>query len=277
MHISEAFEPKSELVAYTMANVVASDGIDITQTFVNLFETKNKEGYTSCPITEEDLQPLAGRVVQGTRESDFEYLVKTWTGKKVAWVMGGDGLILFLKYSNVNALRAIGFEDRWMRTKLESGNRFRLGIFYQSDQCVPGTWDGILSVIDKHYPKSISMKVFQHGTALKETSFDEIETRARLSYLRGDSYYHVDTCRNDTRYMTDERFSECEGTLEECRGFLYHRLCLTGLFDGSGFTKDESGKLHVREYLQLNAPVRDIPGFRYLDIAIDSADLLPDA
>ncbi len=45
----------------------------------------------------------------------------------------------------------------------------------------------------------------------------------------------------------------------------------------SGFTKDASGQLHVREYLQLNVPVRDLPGFRYLDLAIDSGDLMPDA
>jgi hypothetical protein len=70
---------------------------------------------------------------------------------------------------------------------------------------------------------------------------------------------------------------ECEGTLEECRGFLYNRLDLAPLFDGSGYTKDFSGQLHVREYLQLNVPVRDLPGFRYLDLAIDSGDLMPDA
>jgi hypothetical protein len=32
--------------------------------------------------------------------------------------------------------------------KLEDGERVRLGIFYRSDQCVLGTWNGVFSLID---------------------------------------------------------------------------------------------------------------------------------
>ncbi len=70
---------------------------------------------------------------------------------------------------------------------------------------------------------------------------------------------------------------ECEGTLEEYRGFLYNRLGLSCLFDGSAFTKDLKGQLCAREYLQLNVPFRDPLGFRYLNLPIDTADLMPDA
>lgn len=276
------FRHKFELAAEAMTNVVQSDGIDIIQTFANFLEMKDKEGYIDSPMKEEHLQEIAGRASQGASEADFEYLQKFWTEKRLAWVMGGDGLVLFLKHSNVQALRAIGLEDRWMRKKLEMGGRFRLGIFYQSDQCVLGTWDGVLSMIDRFYSKSISTKILQHADALKQMSFKEIEARAKLSYLRDVSYFAVnelpaDGVLDDPRFMTEKRLSECEGTLEECRGFLYNRINLTELFDGSGFTKDASGQLHVREYLQLNVPVRDIPGFRYLDLPIDSNDLIPDA
>jgi hypothetical protein len=196
--------------------------------------------------------------------------------------MGDDGLILFLKQSNIQALRSIGCEDRWIRKKLEDGERFRLGVFYRSDKLVPTTWDGVLSLIDKYYPKSISIKIGRHADALKRISFDEIEACARLSHLQGASYFDINELvvngySTDTRFMSEERFLECQGTLGECCGFLYNRLGLSCLFDASSFNKDSSGQLCVREYLQPNAPVRDLPGFRYLDLAIDTADFMPDA
>ena len=265
-----------------MANVVTPNGSNIIQTFAKTFETKHKQDHANNTIKEEHLQQLAGRVAQGSSEEYFEYLQGNTNEKKFAWVMGGDGLILFLKQSNIQALRSLGAEDRWIRKRLEMGRRFRLGVFYRSDQCVPGTWDGILSLIDNYYPKAISTKIWWHADALKRMSFDEIDARARLSYLQGASYFDVSELSvngypSDPRFMSEERFLECEGTLEECRGFLYNRLDITRLFDGSGYTKDSSGQLHVREYLQPNVPVRELPGFRYLDLAIDSGDLMPDA
>ena len=263
-------------------DAVALEDVDIIQKYAYFLERKGKEGYGSSPIPEEHLQEIAGRASQGSTEEHFEYLQKIWMGRKFAWVMSGDGLTLFLRYSNLQALRALGCDDRWIRKRLEMGRHFRLAVFYQSNQCVPATWDSIFSLIDKYYSKSISMKVSRHADELKQMSFDEIEARARLSYLQGASYFEVnelpvDGHINDPRLMIEERFSECEGTLEECRGFLYTALCLTNLFDGSGFTKDSNGQLHVREYLQLNKPVRDLPGFRYLYLPIDSSDFTPDA
>jgi hypothetical protein len=112
------------------------------------------------------------------------------------------------------------------------------------------------------------MKIFQYRDAFKQMSFDEIETGTRLSYLQGASYFDVDNlsingCSTDPRFMSEERLLESEETLEECRGFLYNQLCVSDLFDGSDFTKDPTGQLHVREYLQLNVPVQELPGLRY--------------
>ncbi|CAF1410371.1 unnamed protein product [Adineta ricciae] len=260
-----------------MANQIISDDENIIERFTKIFQSKHKSDNGENTMSEEDLDMMAGRVSQGSNEVDFEYLQKR---KKFAWVMGGDGLNLFLKQSNIQALRSIGFEDRWIRRKLEAGRRFRLGIFYRSDQRVLATWDGILSLIDQHFPKPISTKICQHADAFKSMTFDEIETRARSTYLKGASYFDVDQmCGNgiatEPRLMTEERFLACEGTLEESRGFLYNRLAAASLFDGSGFTKDSNGQLHVREYLQPSVPVCDLPGFRYLDIPIDNNDLMP--
>lgn len=262
-----------------MTNLIAADDKNIIERFSEIFKKKDQPDDIHCTISEEDLNQLAGRASQGSDEAYFEYLQGV---RRFAWVMGGDGLSLFLKQSNVQALRSLGFEDRWIRKRLEMGRHFRLGVFYKSDQCILATWDGILSQIDKCFPKSISTKICQHADALKSMSFAEIEDRARLSYLQEASYYDVSQLPvngfvNDPRYMTEERFMACEGTLEESRGFLYNTVALSDLYDGSGFTKDSTGKLHVKEYIQLNSPVRDLPGFRYLNISIDSNDLIPDA
>jgi hypothetical protein len=260
-----------------MANVAAPDSNITIETFAKIFETKDKQDDVISTIKEEHLRQITGRVTCGSKEADFEYLQKHSGGaRKFAWVMGGDGLILFLKQSNIQALCSIGSNPRGIRKKLEYGQHFRLGVFYNSDQCVPTTWDGVFSLIDNYYPKTISMKICRHRDALKRMSFDEIEDRARSSYLHGAFYSEINQLTDDPRFMSEERFLECEGTLEESRGFLYSRLGLSRLFDGSGFTKDVNGQLYAREYLQLNMPVRDLPGFRYLDLAIDSADLIPD-
>jgi hypothetical protein len=265
-----------------MTNVVASDSNINIEIFAKLFETKHKQDDANITIKEEHLRQIAGRVTQGSNEADFEYLQKDKSAKKFAWVMSGDGLNLFLKQSNIQALRSIGFEDRWIRKKLEDGDFFRLGVFYRSDKSVLATWDRVLSLIDNYYPKPIAVKIWRHAEALKRMTFDEIEGRARLSYLHGGSYFDIDELAvsgysDDSRFMSEERFLVCEGTLEESRGFLYNRLGLSRLFDGSGFTKHSSGQLFAQEYLQPNVPIRDLPSFRYLDLAIDSADLMSDA
>ena len=202
--------------------------------------------------------------------------------KTFTWVIGDDGLTLFLTQSNLQVLRSLGFEDRSIRKKLEDGKHFLLCVFHRSDNWIPATWDGVLSLVDYHYSNTVSSKIRRHVDALKQMSFDEIETRARLSYLAGASYSDVtqlviDGNTSDPRFMSEERFSECEGTLEESRGFLYNRLGLSRLFDGSGFTKDPYGQLIVREYLQPNVPVQDIAGFQYLNLPIDATELAPDA
>ncbi len=144
------------------------------QTFVELFERKNQNNIYSDSIHHKNLQQLAGHVTNGSKEEDFAYLQKAGTAKRLAWVIGDDGLTLFLTQSNLQAVRSIGYEDRSIRKKLEDGLHFRLGIFYKSDKCVPATWDGVLSLVDAHYPNSISSKIRRHVDALKKMSFDEI-------------------------------------------------------------------------------------------------------
>jgi len=273
---------KDSCLLYLHVISMMTDVHDALEKFTDIFERKNRNEIINDSIDVECFRQLAGRVTRGLKEEHFTYLQKNRTVKKFAWVMGADGLILFLREpSNLQVLHSLGFEDVWIRKRLEDGEKFRLGIFPQSDQCVPATWDGIMTLIDRYYSNNISNKVRQHIETLKQMTYDEIEARARLSYLNGASYFDVnelaiDGCSNDPRFMSDERFAECKGTLEQTRGFLYNRLGLSAFYDGSGFTKDKHGQLAVREYMQLNIPVRDISGFRYLNLPIDDNELTPD-
>jgi hypothetical protein len=66
------------------------------QTFVKIFESKDKYDVNSNSIDHEQLWQLAGRVTRGSKEAYFVYLQKDAAAKKFAWVMGDDGLSLFL-------------------------------------------------------------------------------------------------------------------------------------------------------------------------------------
>ena len=162
-----------------MTDGITLDNNFTIETFEKSFNNKDKRLDAYNTVNEENLHNIVGRVIRGSEEVHFTCLEDH--ANKFAWVMDGDGLIRFLIQTNIEALRAIGFEDQWMQMKLEDGERFRLGIFYRSDQYVLGTWDGIFSLIDNYYSKPISMKICQYRDALKQMSFDETETRARLS------------------------------------------------------------------------------------------------
>ncbi|CAF2050390.1 unnamed protein product, partial [Rotaria magnacalcarata] len=192
-----------------MTNEPIQASNNAVQAFAKSFETKHTQDYASDTIKDDDLQKLVGRVTCGSKEMDFEYLQKNPDAKKFSWIMGDDGLSLFLKQSNIQALRSIGLEDRWIRKKLENGKLFRLGVFYRSDACIPTSWDEVFSLIDTYYPKSISIKIRQHADVLKRMNFDEIEARARSSYLRGSSYFEISMSAvngfsADPRYMSEE-------------------------------------------------------------------------
>lgn len=273
---------RSKMCSSTTTDAMKLDKNTAIQTYAELFEKKGSHGVNIDSINHDFLQQLAGRMTRGSQESHFAYLQKDRSAKKFAWVMGDDGLTRFLTQSNLEALRSIGCEDQWIRKKLEDGEYFRLGIFPRSNECVLATWDGIFSLIDRHYSETISSKIRRQAQALKQTNYDEIEARARISYLGGCSYFDInemgtDGYSTDPRFMSEERFSQCQGTLEECRGFLYNRMGLSRLFDGSGYTKDSNNHLIVREYLQPNVPVQNIPDFRYLNLPIDDTDLMPNA
>lgn len=80
-----------------MANMVSSDNGTIIETFAKVFQNKDKQDDVNDTINEEYLQEIVGRVTEGSEEAHFQYLDKDVGAKQFPWVMGADGLILFLK------------------------------------------------------------------------------------------------------------------------------------------------------------------------------------
>jgi hypothetical protein len=228
--------------------------------------------------TTQHLSHLLGRVTYGTTNSDpaLEHLQRDGPLRPYAWVMGADGLQLFLQSPNhLEALYKIGFERDWIARKLEDHNVFMLGVFPVSDklQPVPATWDGVFDLVRRAYPDSVSRKVLQHADKLRTVPFEEIERQAMESYLKGATYLTVnETAVNgisrDPRFMDEARFAACEGTLAQARGFLYNKMGLSKFFDGQGFTKNAEGRHFVREYIIPNQKTTAIPHFHYLPLRV---------
>merc|ERR1711924_107916 len=104
----------------------------------------------------------------------------------------------------------------------------------------------------------IPSKVSAQADKLRVTSFWDIERLAKEEFLEGSTYADVEKtavcgCSNDPRYIDDARLTQRSGSLAEVRAWLYNRMCLSDLYDGSGWTRDEHTKeLVVREYLVRN-------------------------
>lgn len=228
------------------------------------------------------LSRLSGRVCRSRNDEGFRTLhpdgemIKPWS-----WVIAEDGLRMLLSQATILAsFRRLGFTDSWVRAKLENGERFRLAVFPRT-QAVLATWDGIISIASEHYPASVRDKVLSCAEALRTTPFAAIEVRAKSTYLDGSTYFEINEAAvggrsDDPRYIDTPRLASDDviGTLEEVRGWLYHVLGCSELFDGAGWTKDADGHHVVREYLVHNRPVADFgEAFSWIDLPIRREDV----
>jgi hypothetical protein len=240
-------------------------------------------------ITDAQLARLGARATRGYKDADFSWLHADGAVKRFVFTMGGDGLKVFVTKPLITAMRELGWEDKWIRAKLESGATFRLGIFPISAS-ERATWDGVVRTVERSYPVAISSKVAPHRAALGERTFESIEAEARrgggeggaafLGEEAGSSYYDINEAARggasaDPRFMSEERIAASSGSLPQVRGFLYNCLGLSLLFNGDGWTKTGDGQRGVKEYLVKNVPVGNIPGagHRYLPMEVSLADL----
>ena len=233
------------------------------------------------------LDLLCARVCHGAGESAFDTLqMQGIKVKPFCWILGADGIAMLLDDGDVaNRLRMLGFTDKWMAKKLADGNTFRLALMPASS-AVPATWDGVLDTIRQHFTPALSAKCDAHAAALRSTPFAEIQARATAGYLRGATYFDVNEAAGalggrskDARFMSAKRLASesTEGTLEQVRGFLYHVLGMSELFDGAGVTKTADGERAVREYLMKNRAVKEFGAeFAWVELPLSAEALAPD-
>lgn len=198
--------------------------------------------------------------------------------KQFAFSFAEDGCLVFLEENPVDALRSLGYEDKFIAKKLDNRELFRMGIWARNYTVAKqATWDGIFDLVKSSFPE-VAPIVLRHADALKTRSFDDIEAEAKAGFLRGASYFDINEAAvkgfsPDERYVTAERLLASKGGLPEVRGFLYNRMGLSRLFDGKGYTKNEVTSIHLKEFLVRNCAVDSIPGFRYVDLKIDRDEL----
>lgn len=99
---------------------------------------------------------------------------------------------------------------------------------------------------------------------LKSLPFAEVQARATAGYLLGATYFDINEAAvngasEDPRYLGSAQLASdaCEGLVEEVRGWLYHVLGLSDLFDGAGHTVLPDGSRGVREFLIRNRRVAE--------------------
>lgn len=243
------------------------------------------------PLSEAELAHICGRVCRGRRghESDFSSLhLDGPEVKKLAWVVGADGLaMLFGRGSTVERLRALGFRDEWMASKLRAGEEFRLALFPVEDAHV-ADWDGVFACIQSAFPH-VAPLVLRHAGELRTKSFAELEARAMEGFLMGATYFAINEAATrhgavrdaDPRYINTERLAALgEGaSVEQVRGWLYFAIGLTELYGGDGWTIPHGGKdagdgkpERVREYLLRNRFIDDFSAFAWVPIRIEATD-----
>lgn len=138
------------------------------------------------------LDRLCARVTIGTTPGHFRCLQRNWHVKKLAWVVGGDGLDMLLREGPVRGMLKLGFEPRWVIARAEAGFSFKLAVFPASAvQAQPATWEGVFECIRLHYPAEVAECVLPFAKQLASRPYHEIEEEAMDGFLDGMSFYDV--------------------------------------------------------------------------------------
>jgi hypothetical protein len=171
--------------------------------------------------------------------------------------MGSDGLLEFCKHGLQNVypmLLTIGFEEKYIKEKLDRNFRFELLIMPARANIAHATWDGAFQILKDAFPD-----VYE---AAKHT-LNEISATEYLDLL---NKYQVDYSPfevrsngiQDLRYITHERFCErfinsgVKPNPADLRLFMYYNMGIRELYKGDGFTYNEKGEKGVTEYLMRN-------------------------
>jgi hypothetical protein len=224
-----------------------------------LFLSKKK---SETPIT-----GLVGRVLRGKKPEDFITLTDEPENRKIILLMAGDGLELLLGKAGNEILLSIGYEQEYIKYKVESGNKFKVVVFEEGGPIKPAIWDNVAEIVSEIYPE-YKERIYKHLKKLKTTPYAKFQKE--FTKIAGKNFRLVD--REGSKnpfYMTAERFKNSKGDLLDMRRFLYNCVHLSDLFSGDGYTYDEQGKRGLREYIAPNKPLDELGKHILIDMPVE--------
>jgi hypothetical protein len=176
-------------------------------------------------------------------------------------MMGSDGMLEFCRTGFDNAyemLLKIGFEEKYIKEKLDRNFRFELLVFpIEGNNIVPATWQGAFQILQDAFPDV--HQVSAH-------TMEEISTTPYLDLLQKHSMdptvpFEVrSNGKGDERYLNYDRFVEkfiktnTPPTALDVRMLMYYEMGIRDLYAGDGYTKTEKGERGISEYLMRNRP-----------------------
>ena len=135
---------------------------------------------------------LCARVTLGTKPHQFQCLQRNWHVKKLAWVVGADGIEMLLRAGPTIGMLKLGFQAKWVRARVEQGFKFKLALFpAEAVQARPATWEGVFEAVRLHYPADIARLVLRYKRELTTLSFEDIERAASKGFLKGSTFFGV--------------------------------------------------------------------------------------
>ena len=140
----------------------------------------------------------------------------------------------------------------WLFKKLELKTKFYLVVFGSDEQgTFPATWDGILSLLQKHAP-ACATKIKPHVETMRAMDNDDLlELAKSVEDLEPEDYALVNNFQSYEHSSKD--------SLKHARGFLRHALKCTPLFRGDGFAYDDKNKRGAEEILMPRLKVSELP------------------
>jgi len=214
---------------------------------------------TGQPTTE-PVTNICGRIIRGKKPEDFTTLTDD-PDRKIVMLVDPDGLASLLGKNGYEMLIQIGYEPDYLKHKVKEGNQFKLVVFPEGGAAQLATWDNVFAMVEQVYP---DLKFpAQIKADFKALPFAEIEKQASFKFLDVEK-----AGKNDSRFMTYQRFVQSAQTLADYRAFLYFTIHLREQYSGDGWTYDAQGNRGVKEYIIPNLPIADLGPSEMIDLDI---------